>query len=167
MAVINGNFEVNGDISMHVLKVPPVDAIQVSWGGGELIRSARYVLSVELLCHLYSRRAQGIAQSGSGCADLAGSRQAAPFSSMHFILQILILLPGLVRYQTYWLENLSYCKILNDQDSFNSKAELALRERTPPYFKTLDPKKKRKSLYFNVFIHWSKIAKHILIVYFF
>lgn len=35
MAVINGNFEVNGDISMRVLKVPPVDAIQVSLGGGE------------------------------------------------------------------------------------------------------------------------------------
>lgn len=129
------------------------------WEGGsgrswrELIRNARYVLSVELLCHPYLPHAQGIGQSASGQSDLSGSRQAAPFSSMQFILQILSLLPGLVRYQTYWLENLSYCKILNDQDSSNSKAELALRERTPPYFKTLDPKKKRKSLYFNVFIH--------------
>lgn len=137
MAVINGNFEVNGDISMRVLKVPPVNAIQVSgWGGSgrswrELIRNARYVLSVELLCHLFSPHAQGIGQSGSGWADLSGSRQAAPFSSMQFILQILILLPGLVRYQTYCLENPSYCKILNAQDSFKSKAELALREPHP------------------------------------
>lgn len=33
--MINGNFEVNGDISMHVLEAAPVDAIKVSWGVGE------------------------------------------------------------------------------------------------------------------------------------
>lgn len=51
MAVIKGYSEVNGDVSMRVLKVAPVDTIKVSWEESEggrhwhkLIRSACYVL---------------------------------------------------------------------------------------------------------------------------
>lgn len=40
-----------------------------------------------------------------------------------------------MRYRTCWIENLPYCKFLNDQTSFNSKAELMMMERSPPCFK--------------------------------
>lgn len=138
----------------------------------QLIRNARYVLYVEMVCYLYLPHAHSVGQPLSGRADLWGSRQAAreywtaPFGSTQLIQQILGLLSGLGRYQTYRLGNLSYCKMLNDQASFNSKAEL----KDPPphtHFKLLDSKKKgENSLYFDVSIHWSKVAKYILIVCF-
>lgn len=71
---------------------------------------------------------------------------------MQFILQSLSLLFSLVKYQPYWLENLSSFEILNDQDSYNSKAELVLRGGTPPCFKTLCFKKEGEDSYASVFL---------------
>lgn len=49
-------------------------------------------------------------------------------------------------------KNLSYCKILNEQGSFNSKGVLVLRERTSSHFRTLNPKKRGENLSTSKFL---------------
>jgi len=131
------------------LKSPGERGCRRSWH--QLIRNACCVPYVETLCYRADHAPGALAgqppaeQTRQAPARLPPARRergTAPFSSARSVLQILSLLSALVRYQTYWLENPSDCRLLRDQASFNSEAGPVLRERTPSSFKTLGSQKR-------------------------
>lgn len=122
----------------------------------KLFRNAGCVLCVEMLFPVLISRRWSVSAAGQSCRLPAGSKwilnSTFQLSTTHTQADPLLGLSCSTVSDLLARKNLSYCKILNEQDSFNSKGVLVLRERTASHFRALNPKKRGENLSTSKFL---------------